>query len=168
MEEGVNKGERMAAPLSFSFSFHGTGTRENERDFRTHSTGGIGGVFVESGLYWEYPLLQEGMQSKTVRRRQGTDGCVYINVLELVVMVEMAYVMVVTRGYRPGVEGEMVVRKGDSSAAVRWVIHSGGGGSGIRTGVPIKRREGETVLLRGDNLEAVQCMLNGGGGGGGS
>ena len=81
---------------------------------------------LETGVYWKYNLSEEKVK-KTIRsRKSGDRNGLYIEVLELMGMVMAAYAMIVIRKGRTAKERESVLRRGDSSSAVQWVINCGG------------------------------------------
>ena len=73
----------------------------------------VGRLCLETGVYWRYNL-SEGEMKRTIRNRKGEDSNrLSINVLELVVMVMVAYVMIVIGKDRPTEEGESVLMRRD-------------------------------------------------------
>ena len=65
----------------------------------------VGGLCLETGVYWRYRLTEEE-RGRTIRSRKVEDGNrLSINVLELLRMVMTAYVMIVIKKDRPAREG---------------------------------------------------------------
>jgi len=89
--------------------------------FSDASTRALGGVCMETRVYWRYGLPME-VQGRTIRaRKKGEGDFICINVLEVMAMVMTAYVMVISRGDRPEREGEAVMMRADNESAVSWV-----------------------------------------------
>ncbi|CAB1100196.1 unnamed protein product [Ectocarpus sp. CCAP 1310/34] len=96
--------------------------------FSDASTRALGGVCMETRVFWRYELPEE-VQGRTIRARQKGEGdFICINELELMAMVMTTYVMVISRGDRPEREGEAVIMRADNQNAVSWVKKCGGAG----------------------------------------
>jgi hypothetical protein len=90
----------------------------------------IGGLCSATGVWWRYDLTSE-QRARLVRSVRVTgqlvaDGWLHINLLELVGMVMTAWVVIVACGGRPRVGGEVVLLRGDNTAAVQWIRRRGG------------------------------------------
>ena len=119
---GGNGGERITAP---SFSF--VKQRPSRTWFSDASLSAIGGLCMETGVYWRFDLPEE-VQKRTIKGGRAVADLISINLLEVMAMVMTAFVMVDMRGERPGRKGEAVLMRADNEAAVTWVKRCRGGG----------------------------------------
>ena len=87
----------------------------------------IGGLCLETGVYWKFQLTAE-VQLRTVWSKRGKGDRISINILELKAMVMTAYVMIMMKRDTSDTEGATVLIQGDNSSAVQWVITCKGGG----------------------------------------
>ena len=115
-------GEKITAP---SFSF--VKQLPSRTWFSDASLTAIGGLCMETGVYWRFELPEE-VQNRTIKGGQAVDDLISINLLEVMAMVMAAYVMVDMRGDRPVRKGEAVLMRADNEAAVAWVKRCRGGG----------------------------------------
>jgi len=115
-------GESITAP---SFSF--VKQRPSRTWFSDASLTAIGGLCMETGVYWRFAPPEE-VQKRTIRGGQAVADLISINLLEVMAMVVTAFVMVDMRGERPGRKGEAVLMRADNEAAVTWVKRCRGGG----------------------------------------
>ena len=112
--------ERLAALFIFGKQTH------KRTWFSAASFEAVGGLSLETGVHGGYSVLEE--RKKTTKSRKGGNGNrSSINVLELTAMVTTAYVMIQIRSDIRTKGGELVLMRGDSSSAVKWVINCGGG-----------------------------------------
>ena len=130
LTEGLaGRGEELAAPF-----FRFVKQPHKRTWFSDASFEAVGGLCLETGVYWRYNLTGEE-RARTVRsRRREHVNRLSINVLELLGMVMTAFVMIVIRKDRPGRVGEPVLMRGDSSSAVQWVKNCKGGKGEVRSG----------------------------------
>ena len=131
--ENIKEGERIAAPF-----YRFVKQTPEEKRCSDASYEAIGGLCLETGVYWRFKLTGE-VKRRTVRSKRGKRDRISINLLELMSMVMAAYVMVVMKGDRPEKEGATVLMRGDDSSAVQWVINcKGGRRDEMRTGALIR------------------------------
>ena len=106
----AGEGERLAAPF-----FRFVKQTHKRTWFSDSSFEAVGGLCLETGVYWRYKLSEEEVK-RTIRSRKGGDRkSLPINVLELLRVVMTAYVVIVIKRDRPAKEGESVLTIGDSS-----------------------------------------------------
>ena len=135
-QETIKEGERIAAP------FYRLVKQAPEMKWLSDASyEAIGGLRLETGVYWRYQRTEE-VKTRTVRTKRGGDDRISINILELMAMVVTAYVMFVMRGDRPEKKGATVLMRGDNSSAVQWVINcEGGGREEVRPGALMRMLE---------------------------
>ena len=79
----------------------------------------VGGICLETGLYWRYSLSEDEVK-RTIRNRKGGDrNRLSIKVLELLGMVMTAYVIIAIKRDRPAKEWESMLMRRDSSSAAQ-------------------------------------------------
>ena len=108
-------GERITAPF---FSF--VQQRSRRTWFSDAFLAAMGGLCMETGVYWIFNLPEE-VQKRTVKRRRAVADLISIKLLEVMAMVMTAYVMIDMKGERPRRIGEAVLMRADNEAAVTWV-----------------------------------------------
>ena len=130
LTEGLaGRGEEVAAPFFRFVKQPHKMTRFSDASFEA-----VGGLCLETEVYWRYNLTGEE-RARTVRSRSREHvNWLSINVLELLGMVMTAFVMIVIRKDRPGRVGEPVLMTGDSSSTVQWVKNYKGGKGEVRWG----------------------------------
>ena len=98
-------GERIKAPF---FSF--LNQRPSRTWFSDASLAAIGGLCMETGVYWRFDLPQE-VQKRTVKGGRAVADLISINLLEVVAAVMTAYVTIDMKRERPRRRGEAVLMK---------------------------------------------------------
>ena len=84
----------------------------------------VGGYCFEKKVYWRYGLPPE-LTSELKRKADRRETCtITINLLVLLGMVVTAWVMLELAGDRPASVGDPSAMRGDTVAAVTWVITS--------------------------------------------
>ena len=125
----VGRGEELAAPF-----FRFLKQPHKRTGFSDASVEAVGGLCLETGVYWRHNLTEEE-RARTIRSRRGKHvNRLSINVLELLGMVMTAFVIIVIRRDRPGRVGETVLMRGNSSSAAQWVNNCKGGKGEVRSG----------------------------------
>ena len=115
-------GERITAPY---FSF--VKQRSSTTWFSDASLAAIGGLCMETGVYWRFDLPEE-VQKRTVKGGRAVADLISINLLEEMAMVMTAYGMIDMKGERQRRSGGAVLMRANNEAAVTWVRGCRGGG----------------------------------------
>ena len=86
----------------------------------------MGGFCVERKAFWRYDLPKE-LTAELERKADRRETCtITIDLLELLGMVVTAWVMLELVGDRADEKGEVILMRGDNTAAVSWISRCGG------------------------------------------
>ena len=91
--------ERITAPF---FSF--VKQRPSRKWFWDASLSAIGGLCMETGVYWTFDLPEE-VQERTVKGGRDVTDLISINLLEKMAMTMTGYIMIDMTGERPRTRG---------------------------------------------------------------